>query len=83
MLRFGLLVSLLVIAAVLVAFHGLRGVLFAAIAGAVLLGLSSRRWRRVESLLEQLTGSRRRAYGLLLGILIVLVAAVNIVQLAR
>ncbi len=83
LIRFGLLAGLAVVAVVVVALHGMRGLELVGALGLVVLLVRSQAWRSIEGVLARLTGSRARAYGLVLGTIIVVFTAVNIVELVR
>jgi hypothetical protein len=78
-----LLIGLLLVGALLVATHGLRGL-------AVVLGLlviwsvtQTRLWQSVEGVLVRLTGSRTRAAVLVLGTVLAIAVAVNLYEYLR
>ena len=81
--RLGVLVLILAVSVILVAAHGLRG-FFIVIALILAWALPQTRvWQRIERTLVRLTGSRRRAAALIMGLIIGTLLVVNLYQLVR
>lgn len=83
LLRSTLVLALMIVALILGAAHGARGL---AVAGAAILAWAAKdsaAWRRGEAVLVRLTGSRRRAAIAVLGTVIVVLITVNVLQAMR
>ena len=82
-LRSALLLVVLVVAALIVVAHGVRGAISLIV---VVLALSLPRtaaWRAVERPLVRFTGSRQRAYVLTLALVLGLLAVINVYEYVR
>ncbi|HLJ66920.1 MAG TPA: hypothetical protein VKX16_06135 [Chloroflexota bacterium] len=78
--RFALLIAVLVLGVWLIASHGVRGIAIV-VAGLLLWTITrSRAWRAGEGWLIRLTGSRQRALAVLLGTIVALTVAVDVVD---
>jgi hypothetical protein len=81
--RLAVLLLILVVSIFLVAAHGLRG-FFIVIALLLAWALpQTRAWQVIDHALVRLTGSRRRAAALIMGVIIGTLLVVNLYQLVR
>jgi hypothetical protein len=83
LIRLALLAVILIACVALVAVHGFRGLVLIAVIAALATLPRTRVWRAIEAALVRLTGSRRGALAVVLGVLIVSAAAVNIYEYVR
>jgi hypothetical protein len=83
LIRFGLLAVALVVCVTLIALHGVRGIVLVIAIMALATLPGTRAWRATERVLVRLTGSRRRAFVLIMATVICLVIAVNVYQYAH
>lgn len=82
LIRLGLTFAILLLAVVLIAGHGIRGL--AVLMAIVLIGTATRSqaWKVSERWLVGVTGSRTRAGVLVFGVIIAILVAFNIYQIA-
>jgi hypothetical protein len=83
LIRLLLSIGALVLAAFLIATHGIRAILAIVIVVVLWTVMRSRAWTAIEVYLARLTGSRRRAYAVAGVVGIAAFAAVNLYQLAH
>lgn len=82
-IRLVLLVLALIVCGWIIAAHGVRGVVLLVIIGLLVSVPQTRGWKYAERWLVKLTGSRQRAAALVLGIVILILAAVNLLPLVH
>lgn len=80
LVRFALLIAALVVCGAIIAAHGVRGVVFVIVIMLVATLPQTGAWRVTERALVRLTGSRRRATVLVLGVVICVLVVVNVYQ---
>jgi hypothetical protein len=78
LLRFGLLVAALAIAVALIAAHGVRGLAIVVAIGLIVTLPQTKAWQRVEGVLVRITGSRKRAAGLALFVVIAVAGGIQV-----
>jgi Flp pilus assembly protein TadB len=78
--RFVLLLGALGLAAIIIAAHGARGVGLLIAVALVASVPQTRVWRGTERMLVRLTGSRRRAAAVALGLVIVTLVTINLYE---
>lgn len=83
LLRIGMLLVILMLAAWLTAAHGLRGLAVVLVVAVLTVVPRTRAWRMGERVLVRLTGSRRRAAALVMAVLVCGLIAVNLYDLVR
>jgi hypothetical protein len=83
LVRFGLLIAALIVCGAIIAVHGVRGVVFVVVIMAVATVPQTGAWRATEGALIRVTGSRRRAWVLVMAVLICVLVVVNVYQYTR
>lgn len=80
LIRLTLSIAILLVAALLIVTHGVRGVLLLAAGILLLTAPRTRGYQMIERRLVRLTGSRQRAFALVLAAAIAVVVAVNVYE---